>query len=99
MATDNIVASALEYYDKLREKHNKLFSSLDITNFQIDRVKHDLESNMITYFDNKKNILFKTHFEAVGVYSNKHKLWNWAWSNVILGKNETHISKKILTYG
>lgn len=99
MINDNIVASALEYYDRLNEKHSKLFSKINISNFQIDRVKHDLESNTITYFDDDKNVIFRTHFEAVGLYSNKYKLWNWSWSNVILGKNETYIAKKILNYG
>jgi hypothetical protein len=99
MIHDEIVAPALEYYDRAREQYKSVFDKLDPTKFKKDISDHDMEHNKITFFDSKNNEILTSNFEIVGVYSNIHKMWCWAWSVPILKKNETYISKKILSYG
>jgi len=99
MIHDEIVAPALEYYDKIRELYRELFHKLDPTKFEQDITRHDMTHNKITFFDKKNNKLITTNYEIVGIYSNTHKMWCWAWGVPILNKNETYISKKILNYG
>jgi len=99
MIHDEIVAPALEYYDRSREQYKPLFEKLSPTKFKKDTSPHDLEHNKITFLDNKNKEILTSNYEIVGIYSNFHKMWCWAWSVPIFRKNETYISKKILNYG
>src|SRR6266480_3677028 len=89
MLRDDIVSPALEYYDRAQEKHKTLFGRLIPINFKIDQSIHDLEHNKITFYDKKNVEIVTSNYEIVGVYSNFHKMWCWAWSVPTLNKNET----------
>lgn len=99
MIFDEIIAPALEYYDRTNEQYKSLFDKLNPLKFKKDESEHDLEHNKITFYDMKDKSLLTSNYEVVGVYSSEHKMWSWAWSIPLLKKNEIYISKKILNYG
>lgn len=99
MIFDEIIAPALEFYDRTNEQYKSLFDKLSPLKFKKDASEHDLEHNKITFYDDQKKELLTSNYEVVGIYSSVHKMWSWGWSIPLLRKNEIYISRKILNYG
>jgi len=93
----NIVTNSLEYYDKNREKYDKMISTIKY--YKIIRVKSDLDHSKIVFYDKNKEKILETRYEIIGLYNNTSRTWIWAWSVPYFEKNSTFISKKILNYG
>lgn len=93
----NIVTNSLEYYDKNREKYDKIMSQIKY--YKWIKVTSDLDHSKIIFYDKNKKKLFESRYEAIGLYSNTSRTWIWAWSVPYFQKNVTYISRKILNYG
>jgi hypothetical protein len=93
----NIVTNSLEYYDKNREKYDKITSAVKY--YKLKKNTSDLDHNRIFFYDKDKKKIFETRYEIIGLYDNATQTWVWAWSVPSFEKNSTFISKKILNYG
>lgn len=97
----NMIVNALEYYDKNMEKNDKLFKQTYYINFpKIDKeLKGDLVRRRISMYNKKKEEIFTSKYEIIGIYENQTKTWSWGWAIPKLPKNQTYILRKILNYG
>jgi hypothetical protein len=93
----SIVPLALEYYDKIKEKHASLFKK--VKSHKLIVSPYDMERNKITLYDQFEKELLTSEYEIIGIYHNKFKIWSWAWSVPIFKKNSIYISRNILNYG
>lgn len=96
--TIDIVKNALEYYDNNQEKYENLFNNVYYVNFMNANV-HDMGEPVITMYDSKKNKLFQSRYEIIGVLDNKTRVWIWGWSIPGIKKNLVQTVRKVLIYG
>jgi hypothetical protein len=91
---NNIIKSALEYYDKNQEQILKLLKDVYFLKFgnHNDRVKY------IIFYDKDKKKIFESSYQFAGIYISKKKTWKWAWSLAYSNKENTFISRKVLDY-
>jgi hypothetical protein len=97
MLQETLVPAALEYYDRTQEKFKDLFKK--IASYKRETSPLDMERNRIIAYDISKNVVLVSKYEVIGIHSNLHKIWCWAWSVPTLAKNAVYISRKILNYG
>ena len=93
----NLVVNALEYYDMNNEKYSHLYKNTAYYSLVYTNI--DMGKNTILLYDNDKNLLIKSAYEIIGLYSNTTSVWAWAWAIPYFYKNSTYISKKIINYG
>lgn len=94
---DFVVAKALEYYDANNEIYNKLINKVGFVRYKDG--KNDQEKNEIYLFDKDDNLIFKSHYEYLGMYRNIESVWIWSWSIPSFLRKNTDMSRKILNYG
>lgn len=94
---NTLVADSLEYYDFNNEKYESFFKNVD--SIQFEKAPSISEHHKIIFFDSNKNVLATSRYENLGIYSQKGKIWTWAWSIPTFEKNSISIAKKILNYG
>lgn len=100
MATNNnitLVTDALTWYDGNNEKYRNSFKNVRYTKFL--RSENDMEHNVIIMYNDKKEELFRSKYEIIGLFNSNSHTWVWAWSIPNFRKNNTHIVRKILNYG
>ena len=97
LTQEMFIKNALEYYDEHQVKINKI----------IDKIAHikwkpgtDESSgiNEISFYDNNKKLLLSSAYEFMGMFMPDINTWKWAWAIPSLYKNNTYISRKILSY-
>jgi hypothetical protein len=96
---DNIslVTTALEYYDTNSEIYNNLFRNAKY--FKFIAAETDMEHNVIIYYNDNKEELFRSKYEVIGLYNSATNTWTWAWAIPSFKKNNTNIVRKIWNYG
>ncbi len=94
---NSIVPIALEYYDREKDRYNKLFSKVRYV--KIDESTKDISHNVINMFDSNKNKIYSSEYEVLGLYVSDTDTWLWGWTVPYFRKNSINISKKILNYG
>lgn len=94
---NNLVSTALEYYDNNYEKYSDKFSKIHYVTF--DKNDNENEHDIINFYDENKKIIYKSRYEILGLYVTKGNIWTWAWSVPTYKKNKTYISRKLLNYG
>lgn len=97
MNVNTLVSDALEYYDLNKEKFEPFFKKVKSVRFEEGRT--DADHYKIIFFDKDNNIIGKSRYENIGIYSQKGKIWTWAWSISIFAKNTINIIRKVLNYG
>jgi len=97
MSSQDIILNSLNYYDKKREKYNKILSKIKYVSFK--KTDSDMKHNTIIFYDKNKKQLFQSRYELVGAYNNYSNTWIWAWSMPQISKNLQYTSRKILNYG
>lgn len=93
----NIVATALEYFDRNTYKYKKFLS-----NIKFYKIKHnntDIDRSVIIFYNKHEKILAECKYEEIGNYYPKNNVWVWSWGIPSLPKNKSFLSRKILTYG
>jgi len=93
----DIINNALEYYDTNTELYQNFIDKIKYISF--DKSYNELDHDIITFYNDKKQEFHKSTFEEIGVYTSDHKVWTWAWSIPSLRKTQTYIISKILDYG
>ena len=93
----SLVVNALEYYDLNNEKYSHIYKNAKY--YKIVLSNNDMKKNDIILYDEHKNIILKSAYEIIGVYSKDTNIWAWAWAIPFFYKNSTYISKKIINYG
>jgi hypothetical protein len=96
---DNIslVTTALEYHDNNTELYGNLFKNVKYIKFV--QAGNDMEHNVIMFYDNNKNEIFRSKYELIGLYNTNSNTWTWAWAIPTFKKNNTNIIRKIWNYG
>lgn len=94
---DNLIQTALAYYDKNMLKYKEIFKKVDSSKVLNFENKHDLEPNVIELYDNNGNKLMTANYEKVGSYINN--LWIWSWASTEITTKNIKLAKKILNYG
>lgn len=97
MDVNTLVSDALEYYDTNNEKYELFFKR--VKNIKFEEAKSDLDYYQIVFYDNNEIIIGRSRYENIGVYSQKGKVWTWAWSISTFAKKTTSIIRKVLAYG
>ena len=95
--TKELVLNSLNYYDANLEKNQKLFKK--IFYYSVQLTIKDLEHHTITFYNKKKEIIFKTRYEHLGFYNVRSNSWTWSWSMPRYTKNTTQLARKVLNYG
>lgn len=93
----DLVINSLKYYDSNNEKNFKMFNKFKY--YSIIFTGSDIDHNKIIFYDENKNKIFVSRYEALGVYNSSVHLWAWSWSIPVLSKNMVYTSRKILNYG
>jgi hypothetical protein len=93
----DLILTALEYYDKNKEKYGKYISKIKYYDTIIN--ENDMEHSVIIFYDKNKKELFRSRYEIIGIYYNYSSTWVWSWTIPDYPKNATFITKKILNYG
>lgn len=97
MDVNTLVSDSLEYYDANNEKYESFFKR--VKNVKFEAAKSDLDYYEIIFFDEHGIALGKSRYENIGVYSQKGRVWTWAWSISAFAKKTTAIIRKVLNYG
>lgn len=97
MNISNLVSDALEYYDLNNEKFGPFFKK--VKSIKFEEATSDTDSYKIIFFDKDGNILGKSGYENIGIYTQKGKIWTWAWSISTFAKSTVNIIRKVLNYG
>ena len=97
MDVNTLVSDALEYYDSNSEKYEPFFKNVKSVKFE--EAKSDLDYYEIIFYDSNGSVTGKSRYENIGVYSQKGKVWTWAWSISSFSKRTTTIIRKVLNYG
>ena len=97
MNFSTIVSDALEYYDLNNEKFDSYFRKVKSVKFE--EPASDTDAYKIIFLDKDNNIIGKSRYENIGIYSQKGKVWTWAWSISTFAKNTINIIRKVLNYG
>lgn len=92
-----LVVNALRYYDKNNDLYTKIFNKIKYYSFQLS--EFDMEHNIIIFYDRKKNEIFRSRYEYIGIYNPLVEIWIWAWAIPVLKKNQTGLIRKVLNYG
>lgn len=95
--TNDILGTALEYYDKNREKYESYFKDLEYIEFDVE--ESDMGNSMLTMFDKDQNKIKTVKYEMIGTFDYVYRVWIWAWSIPSLKKNLSYQSRRILSYG
>jgi hypothetical protein len=82
--TISIVPDALKYLDENNEKFEKIRKKINI---------------VYRFYDNDKNILFKSRIEYIGKYYIDQNIWIWAWALPNLNKSGSTIIRNVFMYG
>jgi hypothetical protein len=104
--TISIVPDALKYLDENNEKFEKIRKkikyiekmpqNIDTT----DETSHiDTDHIVYRFYDNDKNILFKSRIEYIGKYYIDQNIWIWAWALPNLNKSGSTIIRNVFMYG
>jgi len=96
-ATDDILKTALEYYDTNHEKYKHMFENVNYVKFDND--PSDMGNSKLVMLDDDKNEIRTVKYELIGTYDHTYRVWIWAWSIPSLGKNLSYKSRRILSYG
>ncbi len=94
---NNIIAQSLEYYDKNIEINKELINKIQYIN-TIEK-KDGSSLDLIEFYDKDFNLLKKSTYEILGIYSSTGSIWTWGWSIALLKKGLLNTSKKIFNYG
>lgn len=94
---NTLVSDALEYYDLNSEKYESFFKNVKTVRFEAPA--SDTDYYTILFFDDNNNLIGKSRYENIGIYSHRGKIWTWAWSISTFAKNTINIIRKILNYG
>jgi len=92
-----VISDALTFMDRNDEKYSKYLNDLYYAKI-IPNNNDNIQSKIILYDKNKQKII-ESKYEIIGIYSNKTKIWIWAWSLPNYRKISLSIAKKILHYG
>lgn len=92
-----LVRDSLEYYDKYFELYNQKFDKFHY--IKLIKNNNDHIHDEMCFYDENKNVLFKSRFEFIGMHEPQMHIWTWAWSLPFLQKKNTSIIRKILNYG
>lgn len=92
-----LVKDALEYYDANNEKYRFVFKGARYVKFIPS--KNDLEHNVVVFYNDAKEEMFRSRFEVIGLFNSNSNTWSWAWSIPTYRKNNTHIVRQIFMYG
>lgn len=95
----SIVTDALEYYDNNNDKYKSLKEKSKFVKIEHGQNTNDMEYNIIYFYDEEKNEIFRSRYEVIGMLSNESKVWTWGWAIPHLKKNSVKTSKDILLYG
>lgn len=96
MNTD-VVINALEYYDQNTIKYNKFFSK--VKSIKFERPMRDDDHYKIIFSDSNDEIIGVSKYENVGVFSQRGRIWTWAWSVPTFTKQTTKLIRNVLNYG
>ncbi len=94
---NNIIAQSLEYYDKNTEINKELINKIEYV--KTIRKKEEGSFDLIEFYDKDFNLLKKSKYEILGIYSSEGSIWTWGWSIALLTKDLVNTSKKIFNYG
>ncbi|ARF09272.1 hypothetical protein Catovirus_2_221 [Catovirus CTV1] len=97
MNTNLLVSDALEYYDINHEKYEPFFRN--VKSIKFEEATSDIDYYKIIFIDKNDNVIGKSRYENIGIYSQKGKIWTWAWSISTFAKNTINIIRKVLNYG
>ncbi len=93
----DLVTNSLEYYDKNREKYQRLVEK--IRYYKVDFRQQDMEHPIVYLYNSKKEKILESRFEIIGTYFNGTQTWVWSWANPQYPKNVSYLSRKIVQYG
>ncbi len=86
-----ILKDALQYYDQNQLDNKELFSKFAKRKF--------IKDEKGEFYDTEGNLVAKYNFEIIGMYFHDYKSWIWSWGIPYLKKQETKLSRRLLTYG
>jgi CRISPR/Cas system-associated protein Cas5 (RAMP superfamily) len=96
------ITNIIEKNDENMEKNKKLFKKLDKYDFVYDPLKQIVAfgyNNNTELYDNNnidKKFIYKYHYQLLGTYNTKYKIWLWGWAKI---QKNINYSKKLLIYG
>lgn len=97
MNVNTLVSDALEYFDINHEKYDPFFKN--VKSIKFEEATNDLDHYKIIFYDKNGNMIGKSRYENIGIYSQKGQIWTWAWSVSTFAKNTINIIRKVLNYG
>lgn len=86
-----IVKNALEYYDDNNLKYYDKINSFKYYNV-------DAKNGKITFYNNKKDVIFAAKYEYIGKYLHNSHIWIWGWSISDLLKEQLNTCLKLFNY-
>lgn len=98
MNDKSLIPLALEYYDSLKIKYDKMFDKMEFIRFKKYTDKDKM--NKLELYDKYKNLKQEWNYQILGfIMHNKNntKEWIWAWS-IPEYEKESILSKEIKTY-
>lgn len=93
----SLVSDALEYYDINKDKYDVFFRKVKRIEFK--RPELELEHYRVIFYDRNDQKIGESRYENLGLYSDKNRIWTWAWSISTFARNTINIIKNILNYG
>ncbi len=96
-----LIKNSLEYYDEHQINVNKIIDKIVYLKWNGNTGNTTEETsfvNKISFYDKDKKLLLTSAYEFLGMYIPKNKILKWAWAVPSLTKNNTFISRKILSY-
>lgn len=97
MSINTLVSDALEYFDTNHEKYGLYFKN--VKSIKFEEAMSDTDYYKIIFYDKNQNMMGKSRYENIGIYSQKGRVWTWAWSISTFAKNTINIIRKVLNYG
>jgi hypothetical protein len=100
LTQEAFIKNALEYYDENQVKINKMMEKFCFIKWDFGTNTSDEKSNTnnISFYDDDKKLILSSAYEFMGMYIPNNNTWKWAWAIPSFHKNNTYISRQILSY-
>lgn len=95
---DNVSTSFLrkvnKYYDVQKDKFANYMNKINNSNTKYIFSKDNNDKYVVEVYSNEK-LLFKGHYEIIGVFDLQNSMWCWGWNIDLVDKKLTILSNKM----